>query len=39
VDPMVVMVEVLRSADGFGTLLDAEVGFKARMESSMSAMA
>jgi len=39
VDPMVVMVEVLRSADGFGTLLDAEVGFKVRMESSMSAMA
>jgi hypothetical protein len=43
VDPMVAMVEVLRSADGFGTLLDAEVEVEVdgetRMESFMSATA
>jgi hypothetical protein len=36
VDPMVAIVEVLRSVDGFGTLLDTEVEV---MESSMLAMA
>jgi hypothetical protein len=41
VDPMVAIVEVLRSADGFGfgTLLDVEVGVEVEMESTMLAMA
>jgi hypothetical protein len=37
VDPMVAIVEVLRSADGLGTLLDAGVAFE--MVSSMLAIA
>jgi hypothetical protein len=41
VDPMVAIVEVLRSADGFGfgTLLVVEVEVEDEMESSMFAMA
>jgi hypothetical protein len=39
VDPMVAIVEVLRSVVGFGTLLDAEVEVEVGMRSCMFAIA
>ena len=35
VDPIVAMVEVLRSAEGFSTLLDAEVEVEVEVETRM----
>ena len=39
VDPIEAIVEVLRSADGFGTLLDAELEVAMEFKSSMLAIA